>query len=185
MFFSVVWLTVRTTRTAIRPSPYLGGNCRELMEWGDCSRSGLGAASRSNQTPGGISMSALEDVRRIAERIAAASAKGDFAPFIAALDDDLEVFDHVPYRFERKGEFLDYLGSVMGGAESMTFAFHQPSCRAFNEDTAIVNAYDRAATVPKGGGAPNVACGRTTLVFVKKGADWKIVSAHFSPLGQG
>jgi ketosteroid isomerase-like protein len=98
------------------------------------------------------------------------------------LDDDLEVFDHVAYRFERKDEFLDYLGSVMGGAESMTFAFHQPSCRTFNEDIAIVNAYDRAATTPKGGGAPIVACGRTTLVLVKKGGDWKIVSAHFSPL---
>jgi ketosteroid isomerase-like protein len=127
-------------------------------------------------------MSALEDVLRIMERIATASAKGDFSPFIAALDEDLEVFDHVAYRFEKKGEFLDYLGSVMGGAESMTFAFHQPSCRTFNEDTAIVNAYDRAATTPKGGGSSVVACGRTTLVLVKRGADWKIVSAHFSPL---
>jgi ketosteroid isomerase-like protein len=127
-------------------------------------------------------MSALEQVRQSTERIATASAKGDFAPFIAALDDDLEVFDHVAYRFEKKDEFLGYLGSVMSGAESMTFAFHQPSCRIFNEDTAIVNAYDRGATIPKGGGAPIVVCGRTTLVLVKKGADWKIVSAHFSPL---
>jgi ketosteroid isomerase-like protein len=127
-------------------------------------------------------MSALEHVRQSIERIAMASAKGDFAPFIAALDNDLEVFDHVAYRFERKDEFLEYLGSVMGGAESMTFAFHQPSCRIFNEDTAVVNAYDRAATTPKGGGTPIVSCGRTTLVLVKKGADWKIVSAHFSPL---
>ena len=127
-------------------------------------------------------MSALEHVSQSIERIATASAKGDFAPFIAALDDDLEVFDHVAYRFERKDEFLEYLGSIMGGSESMTFAFHQPLCRIFNEDTAIVNAYDRAATMPKGGGAPIVVCGRTTLVLVKKGADWKIVSAHFSPL---
>ena len=127
-------------------------------------------------------MSAIEDVSKFVDRIIAASAKGDFGPFAAALDDEVEVFDHVPYRFERKGEFLDYLGSVTGGAESMTFAFHQPTCRTFNEDTAIVNAYDRAATTPKGGGMPVVACGRTTLVMVKKGADWKIVSAHFSPL---
>ena len=127
-------------------------------------------------------MPALEEIRKVVERIAVASAKGDFAPFIAALDEDLEVFDHVAYRFERRDEFLDYLGSVMGGAESMTFAFHHPSCRTFNEDTAIVNAYDRSATKLKGGGMPIVACGRTTLVFVKKGADWRIVSAHFSPL---
>ncbi len=127
-------------------------------------------------------MSALEDVRRITERIVTASAKGDFAPFVSAMDDDLEVFDHVPYRFEDKGSFLEYLQGVMAGAESTTFAFHQPSCRTFNDDAAVVNAYDRIATVPKGGAAPNVQCGRTTLVLVKKGADWKIVSAHFSPL---
>jgi ketosteroid isomerase-like protein len=155
-----------------------------MMEPGDCWTSGFGAASHNNQNVGRFTMSALEDVRRITERITAASAKGDFAPFIAALDDDLEVFDHIPYRFERKDEFLDYLGGVTGGAESMTFAFHQPSCRVFNEDTAVVNAYDRAATVPKGGSAPNVTCGRTTLLFVKKGADWKIVSAHFSPIAK-
>jgi ketosteroid isomerase-like protein len=27
-----------------------------------------------------------------------------------------------------------------------------------------------------------VQCGRATWVYVKKGGDWKIVSAHFSPL---
>jgi len=127
-------------------------------------------------------MSALEDVRSIVERIATASAKGDFTPFATALDDDLEVFDHVAYRFERKDEFMSYLGSVMAGAEATTFAFHQPSIRTFNDNTAIINAYDRIATTPKGGGAPVVACGRTTLVLVKKGGDWKIVSTHFSPL---
>jgi uncharacterized protein (TIGR02246 family) len=127
-------------------------------------------------------MSALEDVRRKIEEIVAASAKGDFAPFVTALDDDVEVFDHVPYRFESKGAFLEYLQSVMAGAESTTFAFHQPSCRTFDDDAAVVNAYDRIATVPKGGAMPNVQCGRTTLMLVKKGADWKIVSAHFSPL---
>jgi ketosteroid isomerase-like protein len=127
-------------------------------------------------------MSALEDIRRITERIATAAAKGDFAPFVSTLDDDLEVFDHVALRFESKSEFLDYLQSVMGGAASTTFAFHQPSCRTFNDNTAVVNAYDRLATVPKGGTAPQVACGRTTLVFIKRSAEWKIVSAHFSPL---
>jgi ketosteroid isomerase-like protein len=127
-------------------------------------------------------MTAREEVLRLSEQMIAASAKGDLAPFAAALDDDLEVFDHVPYRFEDKGSFLAYLQSAMGGAESFTFAFHQPTCRAFNDDAAVVNAYDRAMTFPKGGGAPIVACGRTTLVYVKKAGNWKIVSAHFSPL---
>jgi hypothetical protein len=48
-------------------------------------------------------MSALEDVRKIMERIATASAKDDFAPFMAALDGDLEVFDHAAYSFREEG----------------------------------------------------------------------------------
>jgi ketosteroid isomerase-like protein len=131
-------------------------------------------------------MPAREEVLKVTEHMFAASAKGDTGPFAAALDDDLEVFDHVPYRFEDKATFLGYLQSTVGGAESFTFALHQPTCRAFNDDTAVVNACDRALTVPKSGGAPVEAFGRTTLVFVKRGAgNWKIVSAHFSPLPKG
>lgn len=129
-------------------------------------------------------MSAKDDLMRATEEIAAASAKGDFAPFINALDDDLEVFDHVPYRFDDKRTFLEYLQSAMGGAELVTFAFHQPSCRVINDSLGVVNTYDRLAMVPKGGGMPQVQCGRTTLVWTRRGSQWKIVSAHFSPLAK-
>jgi ketosteroid isomerase-like protein len=129
-----------------------------------------------------FAMSAKDEVQRINDQIISASAKGDFAPFLNALDDDLEVFDHAPYLFDSKGAFLEYLQSVVGGAESTTFTFHQSSCRAVSDTAAVVNAYDRLTTVPKGGGAPKVQCGRTTLVYVKKGPGWKIASAHFSPL---
>ena len=127
-------------------------------------------------------MAAKDELVRATEEIIAASAKGDFAPFITALDDDLEVFDHVPYRFDDKGTFLNYLQSAMSGAETVTFAFHQPSCRVINEQVGVVNSYDRLAMVPKGGGTPQVQCGRTTLVWARRGSQWKIVSAHFSPL---
>jgi hypothetical protein len=93
-------------------------------------------------------MTAREEVLQLTERVIAAFAKGDLAPFAAALDDDLEVFDHVAYRFEDKTSFLGYLQSSTGGTESFTFAFHQPTCRTFNDDAAVVNAYDHAMTVP-------------------------------------
>ncbi len=127
-------------------------------------------------------MSAQEEARDVNDRIIAAAAKGDFAPFVNALDDEVEIFDHVAYLFEGKARFLDYLQSATAGAESMTFTFHQSTCRAVNDSTAIVNGYDRLTTVPKGGGMAQVHSGRTTLVYVKKGRDWKIVNAHFSPL---
>jgi ketosteroid isomerase-like protein len=125
-------------------------------------------------------MSAQEEIQTALDQIVAAAAKGDFTPFVAALDDDLEVFDHVPYRFDNKSSFLIRRG--MAGVESATFALHQPSCRAITDTCGVVNAYDRQATTPKGGGAPRVVNGRTTLVLAKRGAQWKIVSAHFSPM---
>ena len=127
-------------------------------------------------------MSAKEEVQQVSEQMISAAAKGDFAPFVNALDDEVEVFDHVAYLFEGKAKFLDYLQSAVAGAESTTFTFHQSSCRAVADNTVVINAYDRLATVPKGGGMAQVQCGRSTWVYVKKGRDWKIVSAQFSPL---
>ncbi|HEY2485331.1 MAG TPA: nuclear transport factor 2 family protein [Candidatus Binataceae bacterium] len=127
-------------------------------------------------------MSAQEEIKRAVDQIIAAATKGDFAPFITALDDDVEIFDHVPYRFDNKESFLEYLQSTVAGAESTTFSFHQPSYRAINETTGVINSYDRLATTPKGGGAPRVQSGRTTMVLAKRESQWKIVSAHFSPL---
>ena len=127
-------------------------------------------------------MSLKEEAQQVNEQILAAAAKGDFAPFVNALDDDIEVFDHVAYLFEGKGRFLEYLQSVVAGAESTTFTFHQSSYRAVSDSTVVINAYDRLTTVPKGGGLARVQCGRSTWVYVKKGRDWKIVSVHFSPL---
>ncbi|MGZ6241965.1 MAG: YybH family protein [Candidatus Binataceae bacterium] len=127
-------------------------------------------------------MSPKEEAQQVNEQILAAAARGDFAPFVNALDDEVEVFDHVPYLFEGKGRFLEYLQSAVAGAESTTFTFHQSSFRAVSDSTVVVNAYDRLTTVPKGGGLARVQCGRTTWVYVKQGRDWKIVSAHLSPL---
>ena len=127
-------------------------------------------------------MSPKDEVQQLNEQVLSAAAKGDFAPFVNALDDDVEVFDHVAYLFEGKGSFLDYLQSAVAGAESTTYVFHQSSYRAVADTAVVVNAYDRLATVPKGGGLPKVQCGRATWVYARKGKEWKIVSAHFSPL---
>src|SRR5271170_4742118 len=81
-------------------------------------------------------MSAKEEVQRVNDQVIAAAAKGDFAPFVNVLADDVEVFDHVAYLFEGKGPFLEYLQIVTVGAEATTFALHQSSCRAIS-DTSL------------------------------------------------
>lgn len=127
-------------------------------------------------------MSPKEELQQLNEQALDAAAKGDFSPWVNLLDDGVEVFDHVPYLFEGKAEFLAYLQSAVAGAESTTYTFHQASYRAINDTTGVVNAYDRLTTFPRGGGPSKVQCGRVTWVYARKGRDWKIVSAHFSPL---
>ena len=127
-------------------------------------------------------MAARDELQTSTEAWLNAFNKGDPAPFLNALDEDLEVIDTVPYRFDSKASFVDFLQAGMAGLESGSFLLRQPSYRVFNDNTGIVNAYDVFTTVPKGGGAPTTLYGRTTLVYVKKGGQWKIVSAHFSRL---
>ena len=97
------------------------------------------------------------------------------------LDEDLEVFDHVPYRFDNKKQFVNFLQGAVSGLASSDFSFRQLSCRVFNDNTGIANAYDTFTGVTKDGKVQTLH-GRTTLVFVKRGNQWKIVSCHFSPL---
>ena len=86
------------------------------------------------------------------------------------------------YLFEGKRPFLEYLQSAFVGAESTTYTVHQSWTRAITETAVVMNAYDRLTIFAKGGGVPKVQCDRVTWLYVKKGSNWKIASAHFSPL---
>ena len=105
----------------------------------------------------------------------------DVAAVAEMLDDDLEIIDHVPYRFDDKTQFVQYLQGAASRLASSTFGFRKLSCRVFNDHTGIANAYDAFIGVTQDGQVRS-AHGRTTLVFVKRGSQWKIVSAHFSAL---
>jgi uncharacterized protein (TIGR02246 family) len=129
-------------------------------------------------------MAAREEVQAIMEQALSAFNTGDPLPFLNLLDDEVQAFDHAPYRFDDKPSFVAYLQSVLAEAEATSIAFHQPSYRTFNDNTGIVNTYDTFTLVPKGGGSSRVQHNRTTYVCVKKSGQWKIVSAHFSPLPQ-
>lgn len=127
-------------------------------------------------------MSDITEVKALTERIMSDAQQGNFESFVAALDDDLEVFDHLPYRFESKPRFVQHLMNLTVGAKSVSFNFHQPSYRLINDGVAIVNAYDHFVSVPQGDGPASMLSGRTTWVFARRAQGWKITSAHFSPL---
>ena len=123
----------------------------------------------------------VNEIQALANRFADAFDKKDMKTVLEMLADDVEVFDHVPYRFDGKQLFAKYLNEAIEGIASMSFGFRQPSCRVYNDMVGIVNAYDQFMGMTKDGKALTLN-GRTTLVFVKQSGQWKIVSAHFSPM---
>ena len=123
----------------------------------------------------------VNEIQALAQRFADAFDKRDMKTVLEMLSEDVEVFDHVPYRFDGKPVFAKYLNEAIEGVASTSFAFRQPSCRVYNDTVGIVNAYDMFMGATKDGRALTIH-GRTTLVFIKQGGQWKIVSAHFSAM---
>ena len=125
----------------------------------------------------------VNEIQALVQRFADAFDKRDMKTVLEMLSEDVEVFDHVPYRFDGKPVFAKYLNEAIEGVGLTSFGFRQPSCRVYNDTVGIVNAYDMFMGATKDGRALTIH-GRTTLVFVKQGGQWKIVSAHFSAMPQ-
>jgi uncharacterized protein (TIGR02246 family) len=125
----------------------------------------------------------VNEIQALAQRFADAFDKRDMKPVLEMLSDDVEVFDHVPYRLDGKALFAKYLNEAIEGVTSTSFGFRQPSCRVYNDTVGIVNAYDSFIGATRDGRALTIH-GRTTLVFIKQGGQWKMVSAHFSSMPQ-
>jgi ketosteroid isomerase-like protein len=123
----------------------------------------------------------VQEIHTLAQHFADAFTTKNIPAVLDMLAEDVEIFDHVPYRFDTKALFATYVAGAVEGIASMNFSFRQPSCRVFNDTTGIVNAYDMFTGVTTDGKVQTLH-GRTTLVFVKESGQWKIVSAHFSPL---
>jgi ketosteroid isomerase-like protein len=123
----------------------------------------------------------VNELQALANQFADAFDQRDLKTLLGMLSDDLEVFDHVPFRFDGKALFAKYLNGVMEGLASASFGFRQPSCRVYGDTVGIVNAHDMFTGVTKDGKIISIH-GRTTLVFIKQSEQWKIVSAHFSAI---
>ena len=123
----------------------------------------------------------VNELQALANQFANAFDQRDLKTLLGMLSDDVEVFDHVPYRFDGKALFAKYLNEVVEGLASASFGFRQPSCRVYGDTVGIVNAHDMFTGVTKDGKVLSIH-GRTSLVFIKQNGQWKIVSAHFSAI---
>ena len=128
-----------------------------------------------------MAANAIAEIEALTHELFKAFTEKDVDRAVQLLSNDLQVFDHVPYRFDNKQQFVDFLRPAMEGIEVGVASPRQLSCRVFNDAAAVANTYDTFTGITKTG-TPINAHGRTTLVFAKEDGDWKIVSAHFSPL---
>src|ERR1700751_2309666 len=120
----------------------------------------------------------VKELQALTQKFADAFDQRDLQPILDMLSEDVEVFDHVPYRFDGKALFAKYLSEVIGSLVSASFGFRQPSCRMYGDEVGIGSAHDMCMGVTKAG-KPLSIHGRTTLVFRKQCGQWKIVSAPF------
>jgi ketosteroid isomerase-like protein len=123
----------------------------------------------------------VNKLQNLAQQFADAFDQRDVQPILDMLSEDVEVFDHAPYRFDGKALFTKYLIEVIASLSSSSFGFRQPWCRVYSDEVGIVNARDMLTGVTKDGKTLSIH-GRTTLVFIKQSGQWKIVSAHFSAI---
>ena len=121
----------------------------------------------------------VKELQALTQQFADAFDQRDLKTFLEMLSDDVEVFDHVPYRFDGKALFAKYLNEVIASLASASFGFRQPSRRVYSDEVGIVNAHDMFMGVTKDGKTLSIR-GRTTLDFLKQSGQWKIVSAAHS-----
>src|SRR5258708_20847488 len=122
----------------------------------------------------------VSELQALTQKFSDAFDQRDVQPIVDMISEDVEVFDHVPYRFDGKALFAKYLNEVIASLASASFGFRQPSFRIYGDAVGIVNAHDMFTGATKDGKTLSIH-GRTTLVFIKQTAQWKIVTAHFSP----
>ena len=89
----------------------------------------------------------VNELQALANQFADAFDQRDLKTLLGMLSDDLEVFDHVPFRFDGKPLFAKYLNEVVEGLASASFGFRQPSCRVYGDTVGVVNTHDTFAGV--------------------------------------
>ena len=84
----------------------------------------------------------VKEVEAVINELVRGFNTNDVKGVASLLSENLEVFDHVPYRFDNKKQFVDFLTVAMAAFKDVQFGFRQLSCRMINEGAAVANAYD-------------------------------------------
>src|SRR5580658_3780446 len=93
----------------------------------------------------------VTELQALAQKFSGAFDQRDVKTFLGMLSEDVEVFDHVPYRFDGKPLFAKYLNELIASLATTSFGFRQPSCRVYGDTVRVVIAHDTFTGVTKDG----------------------------------
>lgn len=122
------------------------------------------------------------EVKELTEQLIASFNGKKLDSYLGAMADDVQAYAGVgsPLRFDDKQEWKGFIDGLASMA-SATYLARQPTYRAYNDDTVVVNGYFDFTVVDNNGIATTTS-GRSSMVWVKAGGDWKVVNMHFSNL---
>ena len=67
----------------------------------------------------------VKEVEAVINELVRGFSANDVKGVASLLSDNLEVFDHVPYRFDNKKQFVDFLTAAMAPFKDIQFGFRQ------------------------------------------------------------
>ncbi len=125
---------------------------------------------------------AMDEARAAYDAILVAFNDGDFASYMDGIADDIEAYSGVytPLRFEGKQAWSDFIGGLEAFAQ-VRYDRRGATCRTYNDDTLLCNAYFAFTTVTQDG-VTETQSGRESTTMVKVGGRWLVANFHFSPL---
>jgi ketosteroid isomerase-like protein len=77
----------------------------------------------------------VKELQALTQKFADAFDERDLQPILDMHSEDVEVFDHVPFRFDGKALFAKYLNEAIASLASASFGFRQPSMQISGDAT--------------------------------------------------
>lgn len=132
--------------------------------------------------PSQAQQDAVAEGKAVLDMLLASFNARDFATYERLVAEDVEVYTGVytPLRFVGKPQWLAFLRGLDSYA-SASYDQRNASCRAYNNDTVLCNAYFVFSTTTQTG-VTEVQSGRESTTLVRLGGRWLLANHHFSAM---
>lgn len=127
----------------------------------------------------------VKEVNALIDKVVHVFNTRDFATFFSYYTEDFEAFVGIqtPFLLEGKTAWETFIHGL-AAVPTALYTQRQSSCRVYNGNTVLMNAYFDFTTVAQDGQATTVN-GRTSWTWVQVSGRWLIANAHYSRIFEG